>query len=830
MYRLGARSGSLSRSAATIALRNGFQTSKPHQFRQLSELYFKSIEADGSKKPQPGPKPQPAPHLTSIPAVKVSNRSSQPEKPSESHSYKHSQIDDQKEAETYIHELHTQQWGKDETWLRFNSLSWQSRKCLRSIDFNRTLSLLRGSDNSSKRTYGAPTSQTLARMMNVYDTAINVGIVADRYTYQEMIAINAALMDFDKARSWLSEMLKKGVKPSIMPYRTLLKGYSKVPAEIDNARQLWQDIKSRAASGQIILGKADENADATAIDVKTYTCILGAECKAGYFTQALGILDEMTAAGITPDIAVRNVILNGVAGHKGLDAALEEADMMKESGLALDGYTYNILVNCAISEGRIDDIKRLLAEAAEKGFMPSVKVVQMLPLDPIETVDVMAKSGALDTIRIYNTLIRASMKHNRFTQALQLVAHLRKHHVRPNIVTYGLLLDVLNKAGRLDQAKKMFSDIIEKGTVKPDLHIFSTMIDACGRNGDIDDMFVLKSQMASHNMHSEEVIYNSILSALSRQKKVDLQMVMKVVDELVKCKPPIRPTVRTFNPVIAAFASKSRTDGLSSSELQFLKAWYARISDKYYVVKDTYLYGLAMEAFANSKHLEDAMLVYGEMMRHSETDGSVLWTFTGSSKLVEILMQLSIEQQQFDNVMKLWRDWNTLRTHVSESVVKLVLYACDQGGLFNVAQDIVVSLLTPSNTSPAGSKNTSSGVVHGTEFNPKAVGEGALALYIGMAIKHDMVDSIVPTMDMWRISVLTPNEPVSAKAPSLADVRMQLSNAGSGRRLSVDTVRNIVQLLLQNNSVSKNKVEAAGDITDQVLAFVDKHFPEAVPV
>ncbi|KAJ2856941.1 hypothetical protein FB639_006049, partial [Coemansia asiatica] len=325
----------------------------------------------------------------------------------------------------------------------------------------------------SKHARGSsPTSQTLTRMMFVYNVAIDAGITADRYTFQELIAINVALMDFISARKWLSEMLQKGIKPTIRPYRTLLKGYSKIPSEIDNARQLWQEIKSQVAAGQIVPDKTGDNAKDNAIDIKTYTCMVSAECKAGCFAQALGILDEMGAAGMTPDIAMRNVILDGVASHKGLDAALEEVELMKESGLVPDGYTFNILVNSAVSENRVDVIKKLLAEAAEKGFVPSAKVVQMLPLDPIETVDIMAKGGALDTIRIYNTLIRASMKCNRFTQVLQLIAHLRKHSVQPNVVTYGMLLDTLNKAGKLDQAKKIFYDIIENGKIKPDLYIF----------------------------------------------------------------------------------------------------------------------------------------------------------------------------------------------------------------------------------------------------------------------------------------------------------------------------------------------------------------------
>ncbi|KAJ1809951.1 hypothetical protein LPJ75_004293 [Coemansia sp. RSA 2598] len=457
----------------------------------------------------------------------------------------------------------------------------------------------------------------------------------------------------------------------------------------------------------------------------------------------------------------------------------------------------------------------------------------MLPIDPIETVDIISESGELDTIRVYNTLIRASMKNNQFSQVLQLIAHLRKHGVQPNVVTYGMLLDTLSKAGKLEQAKKMFHDIIEKGMIKPDLYIFSTMIDACGRNGDIKHMFYLKDQMAAYDLYPEEIIYNSILSAMSRQKRVDLRRVMAVVDELVKSEPPIYPTIRTFNPVVAAFASKARASGLGSDELQFLQTWYAKISDEYYVVKDSYMYGLAIEAFAASNRLDDAMDVYGEMMRHSETDVSVTRVFTSpSSRHIDMLTRLSIEQLRFDNALRLWRDWNALGAYVTESVAGIVLYACDQGGLFGIAHDIVVSLLTPPGSSSAGSKeagststSTSSNSDHVTRFNPKAVSEKTLMLYIGIAVKHNKLETIVPIMDLWRTSILASSEPASAEAASLAGIRTQLADIRSHRVLSEETVKNIVRLL----SRSKDK-DAANDVTGQVLVFVDKYFPEAVPV
>ncbi|KAJ2055671.1 hypothetical protein GGI17_006559, partial [Coemansia sp. S146] len=739
-------------------------------------------------------------------------------------------------ADTYISGLHKDKWSSDETWIRFSLLPTESRKLLRAIDINHTLARIRGAEKDvSLGGKIVPTSRTLSKMLAVLGSSKRAGIVPDQYTYQEMIAINASLLNFSHALEWLDKMLKSGIQPTIRPYRTLLKGYSTIPGEIDSTRQLWQDLKSKIEQGLIAPSEPGETA--ASIDIKSYTCMLAAECRVGNFAQALSLMDEMEAAGIQPDITVRNVLLDGIVRHKGLDAGLSESELMEQSGFELDGFTYSTLLRAAIKEGRTEDTEKLLATSAAKGFLPSRYIVQSLPFDPLHVLDILTKSSTLDTIRIYNTLIKAVVRRNNFSQALQLIAHLRSHDAKPNVVTYGLLLDALSKAGQLAQAKAMFKEVFEGGTVEPDMHIFTTMIDACGRNGDIEAMFWFKDQMKNYNLPPAEPIYNSMLSSLSRIRKSNLKLVMATVNELVRCRPPVRPSIRTFNAIFAAFSAHARTKKLSNGELQFLRTWYANTRDKYYVVKDTFLYVLALNAFVGSGSLSDAMLVYDDMLRHSELDAAVLLEFTRKPKHMLELMNLTVEAQRFDDVLALWRNWKPLGLPPSEQALGLVLYSCDQLGHISVAKDIVMGLLLPrelGSTGKNGAIDSDSrvndtvehmglvrpGVAASTAYNPGMVGESALAIYVGILVKHNMVDDIVPVLELW---IANSSKDDLAVLNANSALRFGLTNDAK-RELSETTVSKLLKLLWQS------KHEDAGKITDQILAFVDKHFPDAMPV
>ncbi|KAJ2811059.1 hypothetical protein H4S07_002302 [Coemansia furcata] len=739
-------------------------------------------------------------------------------------------------ADTYISGLHKGKWSSDETWIRFSLLPTESRRFLRDIDINHTLARIRGTErDASVGGKNAPTSRTLTKMLAVLGSAKRAGIALDQYTYQEMIAINASLLNFSHALEWLDKMLKSGIQPTIRPYRTLLKGYSTIPSEIDNARQLWQSLKSKIEQGLIATSEPGETV--ASIDIKSYTCMLAAECRVGNFTQALSLLDEMDAAGIKPDITVRNVLLDGIVRHKGFDAGLSESELMEESGFELDGFTYSTLLKAAIKEGRTEETERLLATSAAKGFLPSSRIVQSLPFDPLHVLDILTKSSTLDTIRVYNTLIKAVVRRNNFNQALQLIAHLRSHDAKPNVVTYGLLLDALSKAGHLTQAKAMFKEVFEGGAIEPDMHIFTTMVDACGRNGDIEAMFWFKDEMKNYNLPPAEPIYNSILSSLSRLRKSNLKLVMATVNELVRCRPPVRPSIRTFNAIFAAFAAHARTKKLSAGELQFLRTWYANTRDKYYVVKDTYLYVLVLNAFVGAGSLNDAMLVYDDMMRHAELDAAVLLEFTRKPKNMLELMNLAVEAQRFNDVLALWRNWQTLGLPPSEQALGLVLYSCDQLGHISVVKDMVTGLLSPrdlGSTDKSGGVDGDqeiddvaertglyhSGVAASVAYNPSMVGESALAIYIGILVKHNMVDDIIPALELWNAA--SSDGDLAAVAAS-SSLRFGLTGDAK-RELSETTVSKLLKLLWQS------KHEDAGKITDQILAFVDKHFPDAMPV
>ncbi|KAJ1794413.1 hypothetical protein LPJ59_004535, partial [Coemansia sp. RSA 2399] len=737
------------------------------------------------------------------------------------------------QAMEFIEGIHNNNWSGDMVCARFHSMPKKAYKHLRIIDINQTLALIRKIERTIRSSRKPmPTSDTLLQMTRVYEVSIKAGIVPDQYTYQELIAINTDLMNFDRAHALLEEMIERGIKPTIRPYRTLLKGYSMVASEIESARTLWQSIKTKVSSNAIAAD--DESTDQLAkLDLSTYTCIVAAECNVGNFARVLDILEEMDGAGVLTDIVLRNTVLGGIVKHKGHDSGIREVKLMVDSGFIPNSYTYYLLIQSAISEDRIDDMKILLAESVKRGIAPSVKLIRKLPLTPHEILDIVTQNGVgIDMVRVYNPLIGLTMRKNSFNEALRLIGHMRAHKIEPNTVTYSHLLDALSKGKRLNEAKAIYREAFGANRkLLPDAHILGIMIDACARAGDIHGLFWHKKDMGRCGLAPTEVIYNIILSALARWQHDNLDAIISTLDEIMEANPPIQPSTRTLNAVYAAFAAKAAKSGrLEPNELQCLRMWYNKShSIAVYVPRDMYTYTLVIEAFASARCLEDALFVYSDMVNHAENDASVLRNFVRSPKCMAKVIFACAKNQQYTKVLELWRDWRKLGIPEHEESLRMVLFACDQLGRSTAARNIVFGLLTPPplredardslKAESAEKDEDKDSLAHG--YQPDIVSGSVLALFIGIAIKHGMVDQIMPVLNLWR--------PKSAQASrptlSLANFRgSQKTRQDTNQRLSSDDVAQILALL------QKKKNDGASKATTEFLMFVEDNFPEAVPV
>ncbi|KAJ2795682.1 hypothetical protein H4R20_005797 [Coemansia guatemalensis] len=182
-------------------------------------------------------------------------------------------------------------------------------------------------------------------------------------------------------------------------------------------------------------------------------------------------------------------------------------------------------------------------------------------------------------------------------------------------------------------------------------------------------------------------------------------------------------------------------------------------------------------------------------------------------------MRLAIERQEFDTALRVWKNWLRLKALPPGKATEMALFACDQMSRPDIAQEIFHGLLTRPNAADSsnfdGEGSSKASDIESMTFCPGMVDESVLIMYIAIMVKHNHLDTIVPAVELWTTAM---------QAMDQDDLVFMGSDIHIAHRLSVPTVAKVIELLRGHKDASATKLIA------ELLTYIEKHFPDAIPV
>ncbi|VFQ95633.1 unnamed protein product [Cuscuta campestris] len=125
----------------------------------------------------------------------------------------------------------------------------------------------------------------------------------------------------------------------------------------------------------------------------------------------------------------------------------------------------------------------------------------------------------------------------------------------PDTVTYGIMVDILCKAGRVDEAVGIVNEM-ELGGCKPTSFIYSVLIHTYGIYNRIEDAIDAFREMQKSGLHPDVAVYNSLIGAFCKVKRY--KNAYKVLAEMDRVGVP--PNSRTCNVILSGLISEGETD------------------------------------------------------------------------------------------------------------------------------------------------------------------------------------------------------------------------------------------------------------------------------
>jgi len=184
-------------------------------------------------------------------------------------------------------------------------------------------------------------------------------------------------------------------------------------------------------------------------------------------------------------------ILKGFAHTKETDKVMALYEEMKEHEIQANTITFNTILNAFAQGGAMHRVPALLEDmkAATPAVEPDIVTYSTIvkgfcnssQLDRALNVlsDMKANSKHAPDEVMYNSLLGGCAKEHRPDDALQLLADMKKYNVAPSNYTLSMLVKLMGRCKRINNAFTMLEDISAEYGLKINIQVYTCLIQGC---------------------------------------------------------------------------------------------------------------------------------------------------------------------------------------------------------------------------------------------------------------------------------------------------------------------------------------------------------------
>merc|ERR1719456_2030441 len=114
---------------------------------------------------------------------------------------------------------------------------------------------------------------------------------------------------------------------------------------------------------------------------------------------------------------------------------------------------------------------------------------------------------------MYNSLLDGCAQNNLVDEGKRLLEEMQSEGVQPSNFTLSILVKLMNRSRRLDQAFSVVEQITKKYNFKPNVHVYTNLIQACVSNQQFNRGMGVLEQMINEHIVPESRTYMILVRA-----------------------------------------------------------------------------------------------------------------------------------------------------------------------------------------------------------------------------------------------------------------------------------------------------------------------------
>eukprot|EP01018_Ginkgo_biloba_P000563 Gb_27437 [translate_table: standard] len=271
--------------------------------------------------------------------------------------------------------------------------------------------------------------------LELFNRMKQTGVNPNQFTLTSILKACASLAGLKYGKQVHSDIIKTRLETDVSMGNALVDMYSKCKI-MEDARLVFEKTSTR--------------------NVVSWNAMIAGYAQNGYGERALKLFREMLWTGIRPDQFAFTNILGVCAELASLGHGKQTHAQIINNGIESDVFVGNALVDMYAKCGNMENSHKIFTK------MPHRDVVS------------------------WNAIIAGYSQHGHGNKAIELFQQMQQESMKPNHITFVSVLSACSRVGLVDEGCRLFDSMNHDYGITPTVEHYACMVDLLGRAGHLD--------------------------------------------------------------------------------------------------------------------------------------------------------------------------------------------------------------------------------------------------------------------------------------------------------------------------------------------------------
>ncbi|KAJ3288676.1 hypothetical protein HK104_008032 [Borealophlyctis nickersoniae] len=414
-----------------------------------------------------------------------------------------------------------------------------------------------------------------------FKAMVDAGVKPTARTYECLM--EACSPDPAAVVNHFKNMREAGFVPNESTYHYIVRAYVKA-GDLENAERYFNAIREESATRRILKPS-----------LRTVHCLMQDHIERGNMSRAVQLYNLMLQFGVKPTLWTFTHLLRGFADKGDLEGARLIHRRLRYMGYKPDLVFYSILIDLHAKKMDMSGVSQLLSQLKADKITPDRVLFNTI-------IDGYGKMGILGAIREnYEQMISMGIQPDAFTFTSIIDAHMKVGDIEGASQWLECMTTRASGHGTESPGETDRLPTPPQQPVKPDVHIFTTLVDGYARSGDMSSATGIFHSMEEAGVRPNIVTFGALIHGHCQAG--DLVFATRWLERIADA--GLCPDAAIYNTLVAGFAAADDFEGA--------RAWMdAMTRDGLHPTVATY--AIMIDAHLRLEHFPRAIGAFDEML------------------------------------------------------------------------------------------------------------------------------------------------------------------------------------------------------------------------